>query len=495
MGIVRRQGIKKTIVSLAGVLVGTISILKIYPLEFELYGRAQFILATAGLLTPFATLGFNRLTVRFFPDFKDHTSGHHGFLGFLLFLTALTFSLFVLIMIFFEEPFLSALTFFGLRPDNFLDNRNAIVVICFLMVVNSIFAMYASNFGRVVVPEIFNNLFVKFALPTLVLLFYLDSIGIVEFKHFFSLTYLVVLVCLGGYLVHLGQFSLRIDFSFIKGSRLRQMLEYGLFNALTSIGYLLSFRIDSVMIGSILSNEDVGYYNFYLYIVNTVSAPYLAIMSIVGPIIARNFKIGDLKSTAAIYRQSSETLFVVAILILGGVYISLEGLLIITGKFDVLWPLRMCFVLLAFGILLNVTIAINELIITNSPYYRFSFYSIAFLSVVNLGLNLVLIPEFGILGAAMATAFSLGTYNGIKCFYVYFRFGIRPFTTVHFKVIIIAFIVFVIVWFIPNVTNPYLNIMIHSGLFGLIMTSSLIYFKVSENISDLWVDLRKFILP
>ncbi|MCB0667343.1 MAG: polysaccharide biosynthesis C-terminal domain-containing protein [Saprospiraceae bacterium] len=491
MGIVRRQSIKKTIVSFIGVLVGTVSVLKIYPLEFEIYGRAQFIIATAGLIIPFATLGISRLTVRYFPDFEDDNSSHHGFLGFLLLFTTSSFLVFVLFLSIFESSFLAALEHLGIKSDNFLENRNVILIISLVLVFNSILAMHASNFKRVVVPEIFNNLFVKLGLPVLVLLYYLRYIGVLEFNYLYALVYILAMFGLIGYLMYLKQFSLMVDLKYIRGTMFRDMIEYGLFNTLSSIGYLLSFRIDSVMIGSMLDLVSVGHYNFYSYIVNTVAVPFLALTSIAGPLIAQNFKKNDLDNAAKIYRQSSETLFIVGLGILGVVLISLESLLSITGKLDILWPFRYCFIFLGLGQLINVTTGVNEPIISYSKYYKFNLYAMAFLSVMNLILNYFLIPRLGILGAAIATATSLAAYNILKSVFIYQKFKILPLTKVHFKVLLISIGSFCIAALIPSIENRYLDIFVHSGVYALVFSLSMISFKISEDITELWLSIRK----
>jgi O-antigen/teichoic acid export membrane protein len=48
--------------------------------------------------------------------------------------------------------------------------------------------------------------------------------------------------------------------------------------------------------------------------------------------------------------------------------------------------------------------------------------------VFNIGLNVVLIPEYGILGAAVATTLSLAAVNGLQIAYLYTRLDLNPFS-------------------------------------------------------------------
>ena len=69
MGVIKRQGLKRSIVRYIGVLIGMVSMFFIYPLSGEMIGEIRFIVNTAGLLAPFLLLGVNNLTIRFFPRF------------------------------------------------------------------------------------------------------------------------------------------------------------------------------------------------------------------------------------------------------------------------------------------------------------------------------------------------------------------------------------------------------------------------------------------
>ncbi|NNM16284.1 MAG: membrane export protein, partial [Bacteroidia bacterium] len=84
MGIVKRQGIKFSIVGYVALFLGTINVLFIYPyaLQPEELGLMRFILDTALLVVPFVSLGFGNVIIRYFPQFQDKAKSHNGFLLF-----------------------------------------------------------------------------------------------------------------------------------------------------------------------------------------------------------------------------------------------------------------------------------------------------------------------------------------------------------------------------------------------------------------------------
>ncbi|HHM20653.1 MAG TPA: hypothetical protein ENJ20_01400, partial [Bacteroidetes bacterium] len=101
MGVIKRQSIKQSIVNYLAVGVAAFSTVFIYPLDKEAYGLAGFVLSTAQFAMPFIILGFNGVSVRFFPQYLADRQKEHGFLFFIL--SGVTFGavLFVLLWLLF----------------------------------------------------------------------------------------------------------------------------------------------------------------------------------------------------------------------------------------------------------------------------------------------------------------------------------------------------------------------------------------------------------
>ena len=79
MGIIARQGIKRSIISASGVLIGGISTILVYPLAKDAAGYAQFIFNTAMLLSLLLGFGSSGLVIKYFPEFKaKKTKGYLG---------------------------------------------------------------------------------------------------------------------------------------------------------------------------------------------------------------------------------------------------------------------------------------------------------------------------------------------------------------------------------------------------------------------------------
>ncbi|MDH3244127.1 MAG: polysaccharide biosynthesis C-terminal domain-containing protein [Saprospiraceae bacterium] len=491
MGVIRRQSLKRTTIAYVGVVIGAISNLFVYPLSFEIYGLAQFIISCAQLIRPFASFGMSRVVVKFFPVFRQENNKHRGLLGFAFLTIVFGFTTLFLLLTFFEAHFVDLFEMLQMNSDVFLDDKVIICLVSFFIVASTILSHFSSNFKRIVIPEIFDNLFFKVTLPILVYAFYLSIIDQTAFKQLLVLTYILAMSGLFWYVHSLGQLSLRIDWTFLDLSLTRKMLNYGLYVALSIVGYFLTFRIDTVMITSFIGYKSAGFYSLFSYMVNLMVIPYMAIMAISGPLIAEQLHRKSTNLIVTIYKNSSEILFFSSLVIVGSLWLSMDQILNLTGEGEVLRPLKITFLILAIGQLFNVTTGMNDPIIGYSKYYRFNLYAMLFLSAINILMNIYLIPSMGIAGAALATAISLVIYNLAKLIFIYIKFRIVPFSLVHIKIGGIAALCFAVSFILPKTSIDLATILIKSGLFAISLILLTLLFHLSKEIDNLAKDILK----
>jgi len=112
---------------------------------------------------------------------------------------------------------------------------------------------------------------------------------------------------------------------------------------------------------------------------------------------------------------------------------------------------------------------------------------------INIFLNLILIPKYHVIGAAMSTFLSLTFFNLIKIVFVYLRFKMQPFSIRTLAVIGIGGLVFGLSFLIPDTGNHLLNIIVKSGLISLLYVIIVLRFRISNDINQLWSEtLQKF---
>tara|TARA_Y100000739_G_C20164072_1_gene264689 strand:- start:87 stop:518 length:432 start_codon:yes stop_codon:yes gene_type:complete len=129
----------------------------------------------------------------------------------------------------------------------------------------------------------------------------------------------------------------------------------------------------------------------------------------------------------------------------------------------------------------------NQEVIEFSKYYRVNLiFQIIFLVLVIIT-NSVLIPKYGITGAAIATCFSMFIFNLMRFIYVYKKMRIQPFSKMSFLVISVLFVFFLIGKVVRFDMHPIISILIKSAIIGIPLFSIFYFARVSKEI-NLFVD-------
>ncbi len=489
MGVIKRQGIKQSLVNYLGVAIGAFSVMFIYPKDPESYGFARFLIDGSLFLSPFLLLGFSGVTIKFFPIFKNEKKGHNGMLFFLLSVVLAGCLIFTLLAILFKDSFFYL---YAEKPPTFQQFLPYFIPLAILMALAQLFYSYSTNFKRIVIPSILQNL-IKISLPILILLFIWDKISRVQMVNGIVLNYVVALAGIVIYIYFLGQLKLRPDFSLIKNPLKKEIREYALFSLFVGMGNVVAFRIDSIMISSLLDFDSNGIFGIAAFIANAIAIPSNAITQIASPIVAQSFKDNDLKHINFLYRQSSINLMIIGLLLFVLVAASVEDLFELMPNKNLQGGVVVV-ILIGFARIIDMGTSINNQIINFSKYYKFGFYAILLLAVFNVVTNLLLIPQYQIIGAAMATLASLTMYNLIKYVFIYYRFGLQPFTVKTLIIILIASGCYLLAYLIPSTGIVVVDILIRSIILGVFFMAATIYFKVSTDVNEIFdKNLQRFL--
>lgn len=490
MGIIGRQGFKKTVISYFGVLIGLISTLYIYPLEETLYGVARFLISMAALLIPVLTFGTNSLVVRFFPVFRDKDTGHHGFLGFLFLITTVCFLILGSLMYIWRDAFYGILRSINMDVKVFSENVLETGILAFITALSIVTTLYISNFKRIVVPGIFNSVYLKIGLPILIILIYFHLILESHFKWGLILIQLLILLSLIVYTYKLGELYLKPNFSFISKKLLGRMSSYSFQGVFASLGSTVAFRIDTIMTASLLGFSSTGIFSIADNIAGIIASPYQSIKEISAPIIAQNLYDGDMEKVKKLYKSSSIALSIIGWGMLICTYVSLESIFSLSSKYDVLIQGKYVVLLLGLARVVDMSGGLNDHIISYSSIYKWNVLLILMLGVINISLNYYLIPRFGINGAAMATLISMSMYNISKFVFVWFRFRMQPFSMTHLAVIAVGAVAFLLGYTIPESGFALLDILSKSGTTALVFGGVVLYFNLSPDITSMVANLK-----
>ncbi len=484
MGVIIRQGGKFGILNYVSMLIGFFNALYLFPLALspQEIGLVDYLFQTGSLLAPFIMLGAHGLAIKYYPYFKSKEKKDNGFLGLLLMITTFGFSLFLLFFFIFRPwvmPFLLE------KDPLWKDYFYLIIPVTFTTGFGFILAKYCSNFLRITIPYLVKEFWMRAIRMVLTILLIIGVFSFYEMTYAFVLASFFPIIALIIYIRKMGHWNLNFQREMVDNDLRKEMGEYALYGIIGSLGPIVGNYIDTIMLGSFLNLTSAGLYTIPMYIAMGIAIPTTSILNISAPIISKASKENDTETIKTLYKQSSLNLLVVGILLFLLAWLSADDLFDFMPNGDTFRAGKIIILILGISKLFDMATSINNQILGYSKYYKYNFYLIGLLVVLNITGNAILIPKYDIFGVALASLFALFVFNLLKVIVIQRLFSIHPFSKNHFFLLLIGGLVYLSVYFIPLEFHPLLNITIRSILIGGLFMSLVYFLKISKDINGL----------
>lgn len=474
MSVVARQSFKYSLIGYFGFLLGTFSAIFIFPRDMEFYGKLRYILPTAEMLLPIVVFGISFSNVKFFH--QTHQDGkNQNFLSLSLLTVFINFLIFCVLFF----------TFFWLFPQfkglELWKMKRLILPLILVMAFSAIFNKYISNFKRIVVPNIFENLFPKLANLGAFCLFFF--IGLSE-KGAYAFFFGMYIFSLAGYFYYANRLEkLKPDFStdYLKKDKLwRDVLTYSFFGFLGNIGNYIAFRVDNFMIGEFLNFEENGVYSIILSILSFILIPQMGLFNISAPIINKTIAEGNFQELDRFHKKTSLSLFFLGSVLFSCILVGFPYLCDFIKNGDQLRQAEPVIWILGATMLFDLATGFNGHIISLSKYFRFNIVVMLFLAITTVTLNWLFLTKthFGIIGIAMATAISLTLFNLIKIAFNYLKFKVSPLSIEMVYAAIISTLAITVAIILPNFSSSWANLIYKPFLVLLIIFTGNYFMKI-----------------
>ena len=476
MGIVVRQSFLNLISIGIAFLIGAVNTLYLYPtfLGSKLQGLIIALLAISNLLQPFISFGTQHAVIRYYSKYNKKTD-KDGLLTLSIIIPLIIVILFVPIFFTYYDQ----IRLYLFQSDQSLSKYA--YVILFIAVSTSFFEVFYS-WLRVKLKSVFGN-FLKELYPRLLIAFLLISYsyGIINFENF------VLFLIYGYYLrlliVIIYSFYInkpRISFAF--KSDFKEVLKYCLLIFLSGAASSIILDIDKSMLSSILTVENVAYYSVAVFIAAVIEIPGRAMFQILSPVVADAINKNHFKKLEGLLKKSSTNLVLVASLFFLLINLNLNDFYEMLNQdgYSIGIPIV---IIVSFGKLYSMSIGCINNIISNSKYYYYTFWFSLFSSILAVVLNIYLITEYGIVGAAYATLIVLIIMNSLKLYLIKVKFNIHPYSRDTVKIIVLSILGFVIFSNLKLDFDPVLNIIVKSSLVLILYTLSAYIFRLSDDVN------------
>ncbi len=454
MSVVARQGFKYSVVGYLGFLLGTFSAIFVFPHDMEFYGKLRYVLPTAEMLLPVVVFGLSFSNVKFFNQtYQD--GKHQNFLSLSLLGILLNFIIFLI------GYFAVNLLFPKLQETEMWQMKRLILPLILVLAFSAVFNKYLSNFKRIVVPNIFENLLPKIAnLGAFCLFFYIGFPEKAAYLFFIG----IFILGLFGYVYYTNRLEkLKPDFStnYIKKDNLwKEVMNYSFYGFLGNIGNFIAVRIDSVMIGEFLGFEPNGVYNTLYSIISLITVPAMGLYSISAPIINKHLAENDYEELDRLHKKSSLILFFLGLVLLSCVLVGFPYLTHFIKNGELLRKSEPVIWVLGFAMLFDLATGFNGHIISLSKYYRFNIVVMLFLAVTTVLLNIYFLKNTNLelFGVAIATSISLTLFNIAKITFNYIKFGVFPLTIEMIYALIIGTLGITVAIILPDFKSSFVNL-------------------------------------
>ena len=454
MSVVARQGFKYSVIGYLGFLLGTFSAIFVFPHDMEFYGKLRYVLPTAEMLLPVVVFGLSFSNVKFFNQ-TQQDGKHQNFLSLSLLGILLNFIIFLI------GYFAVNLLFPKLQETEMWQMKRLILPLILVLAFSAVFNKYLSNFKRIAIPNIFENLLPKLAnLGAFCLFFFL---GFPE-KAAYLFFILMFISGLFGYIYYTNRIEkLKPDFStdyITKDNLWKEVLNYSFYGFLGNIGNFIAVKIDSVMIAEFLGFEPNGVYNTLYSIISLITVPAMGLYSISAPIINKHLAENDYEELDRLHKKSSLILFFLGLVLLSCVLVGFPYLTHFIKNGELLRQSEPVIWVLGFAMLFDLATGFNGHIISLSKYYRFNIVVMLFLAVTTVLLNIYFLKttNLELFGVAIATSISLTLFNIAKITFNYIQFGVFPLTIEMIYALIIGTLGITVAIILPDFKSSFINL-------------------------------------
>jgi len=301
------------------------------------------------------------------------------------------------------------------------------------------------------------------------------------FFHIYILVYLLQLLLILGYARKISVLKPAFSWQFFSNSRIREVFIYGGFSLLTGGTVMLVQRIDIIMISKMLTLKEVAYYSTAFFFMTAIMVPARSVATIAAPLLSKHIQEKNFEEVKKVYMPATLNMFIFSSFVFLGVWICVDELMLILGeKFG---QIKWVILFLGIGKITETLMGLNQNILIYSKYFRWDFVLQIFLLAITIITNLLLIPRFGMNGAAVASLVAIVTSQILKALLIQVKYKINPFNIRSLLMIAFVILVLLISTTIPPLGSPIFSLALKASIFSLFYFIIIYIFKLSTELN------------
>lgn len=472
-----RQVVLYSVMNYIGTAIGIFSVLFIYPLNNEFAGIVRHIDNIAQFLYPIMVLGASHALIKFYPSLSQQNR-----------LQLFNYSVYSISLISLGI-FAMLAVFKNISDYAHKDLLYYAFPIAVALAFIELFKKQAQDLQRIAIPALFEKVIPKIVLPLIFILLVNQVVGTVPSLYIYTGCYLLIFALTALYLLaHFKPgFNYRFNALFGEISK-RDYFRYSLYSFAGSLGSILAFRLDGLLIPQFFTMADNGIFGYGVTLSAALQIPAVGLFALYAPIISGYLQSENYKELALKYKDVARLLLFTGALLYSCILLGLEDLFLMLPTYEKLKGAIPIIKILGFSVVVNMATGFNSEIITYSKYYRFNLITVILLIIFNLSFTLysVYYTSLGLAGIAWASFISMALFNIAKLAFIYKKFRIHPFSADYAKLVLVFTATASVLYLLPDTKWNAINLLYKSGLCLLINISVIYKLQLVPQLNE-WV--------
>jgi O-antigen/teichoic acid export membrane protein len=482
MGIVIQRSGYAVLLSYVGFFVGYVNMLWLLPLAFqpEEVGLIRLIMAVSTMFATLSSFGGTQVATRFFPYFADSEYRRAAFIRLLLSLAlAGAFISFLCLFLFHDR--IAAI--YSAKSPLLVTYFWYIIPITASLVLYGIVEALVVVQGHPLVPTLVREIYVRATITVAALAFLAAVVTLRGFIGIVSVLYCLAPLLLFLYGKRKGLLPIIGTADSIHRTEVKDLSQFGAFMFLGNASAVVLANIDSVVLSAYTGLANAGIYGIAMFIAVIIEIPKRSLSQVLIPLVVKANREQDFVSLGMLYKKSSLNQFIIGAAIFLVVWTNIDSIFSLIPNGHIYREGKLVVLLVSVAKLFDMLTGINAEIIGTSRFYKIDLLIYFALSLVGIGLNMFLIPLYGVNGAALAMFTSVVLYNSMRFVFIALAMKIQPFTRNIAFAFICALATYGVVSLVPTLPVAVVDVVVRSLVIGLVFGSMIIGFKISEDIS------------
>jgi O-antigen/teichoic acid export membrane protein len=313
------------------------------------------------------------------------------------------------------------------------------------------------------------------------------------------ITYIIPLLVFIALSLKTKDFGISFRFSDFSRSEYKDIIHFSWYHFLLTVSIIMMGSMDVLLIPFYDHKgfSAVAVYSVAIFFTSFIQLPFKALVPASFAVLAKAFADDDLEQAKDIFTRASVNILIPTI----GIGLLLccnlqNAVAVIKNGYSDIIPV---FLILVSGIIISISAGMNDQVLSVTNYYKFNFYLSLIIMVVLFLMLRILIPRYGIYGAAVSSATALAVSSAIKSFFVWKKLGIQPYSGKTLLIFICGLPALACGYFFPYFFEPSRHVYVHSFMDAtmrstvivIIYVGMLLWLKPSKDLEEYILSIRK----